>query len=306
MRLNFITEKIELYYKQYCEQGSENTFNGFTDFFFDKLSSLPLCKELLEEIASKYDITEENFEIRQEQCIYEFLIDIFNKGEEYYVAYCYRYYYFLRKQKESGYNAGETYYDDVKWTDKGIKENGDKVSLFKTDFIRPIVNYLTGNLKSESVILYHLQKYKARVERFKSIRYSPELNELSLQRDMALFLFDQHLDFWKEVDTCDGRIDFFISGKSEAYGTILECNDKPYVVEIKYFDKKEDLYSIEDAKGQLRIYLGQVPAYGCLLIYTNDDTDYDLSDWSDNQITVISIYIGAKTPSRRHFRLQDN
>lgn len=302
MRVNFVIDKLELYYKQYCEQGSENTFNGFTDFFFDKLSKLPLCRQLLEEIAKKHEIKEEDFEIRQEECIYEFLIDIFNKGEEYYVAYCYKYYYFLRKQKERGYYASETYYDDVKWTEKGVKEEGDKVRLFKSDFIRPIVNYLTGNMSSESVILYHLQKYKERVERFKSIRYSPNLCELSLQRDMALFLFDQHLDYWKEVDTCDGRIDFMIGSNSEVYGTILECNDKPYIVEVKYLDKKEKLSSIDDAKGQLRIYMEQVPSCGCLLIYTNDETDYELSDWSDNQITVISVYIGDKTPSRRHYR----
>ena len=302
MILKNIIQRIETLYKNYLEQNSENLFNANTDFFFEKIYSIPICNQILEELILHNKVKIETFENRENLEPFDYIYDIVSLGEKYYIAYCIQYYHFLHKKKISGYNRGERYYDDVLWTENDNSPELEKMNLFRSGFIRPIVNYLTGNIKNESIIIDTIQRYKQRVERFKSIMSSHTLTEHILQRDLALFLFDNHLEFDKEVDTCDGRIDFKIGGDSVVYGTILECNDKPYIVEVKYLDKKEKLSSIDDAKGQLRIYMEQVPSYGCLLIYTNDETDYELSDWSDNQITVISVYIGDNTPSRRHYR----
>ena len=302
MILKNIIQRIETLYKNYLEQNSENLFNANTDFFFEKIYSIPICNQILEELILHNKVKIETFENRENLEPFDYIYDIVSQGEKYYIAYCIQYYHFLHEKKISGSLRGERYYDDVLWTENDNSPELEKMNLFRSGFIRPIVNYLTGNIKNESVIIDTIQRYKQRVERFKSIMASQTLTEHILQRDLALFLFDNHLEFDKEVDTCDGRIDFKIGGDSVVYGTILECNDKPYIVEVKYLDKKEKLSSIDDAKGQLRIYMEQVPSYGCLLIYTNDETDYELSDWSDNQITVISVYIGDNTPSRRHYR----
>lgn len=303
MNNDLIIAKVEQYYQQYFEQESVITSNGFTDFFFDKLNSIPLCKRMLDELEKNPHIQESLFRNRENLDIDEFIWDLLREGERYYVAYCYKYYRFLRKDKlECPNNSKEYFFDDVKWTEKSYELEGDKLQLFKKGFVRPIVDYLVGNLTSESVILHTLERYKARVERFKSLAQFDisNLHEKDIQRELALYLFDNKIVFSKEDDTSNGKLDFLISSsyKDCQYGSILECNDKPYIVEVKLYKEETDLAKLKNAIKQLNVYMGQKPAYGCLIVYTTDNTDFDFPP-KCGDINVMTIYLGDKYPCER-------
>ena len=303
MNNDLIIAKVEQYYQQYFEQESVITSNGFTDFFFDKLNSIPLCKRILDELGNCPQIPESLFRERENLETDEFIWNLLRKGEKYYVSYCYQYYRYLRKDKlERPDNSKEYYFDDVQWTEKSYEFEGDKLQLFKKGFVRPIVDYIIGNLTSESVILHTLERYKARVERFKSLAQFDisNLHEKDLQHDLALYLFDNKIVFSKEDDTSNGKIDFLISPsyKDCQYGSILECNDKPYIVEVKIYKDETDITKLKNSIKQLNIYMGQKPAYGCLMVYTTDNTDIDFPP-KCGDITLMTIYIGEKYPCER-------
>lgn len=296
MSIDIIIDKIELAYSQYLQQGSEIMFTTFTDHFFDKIESMPSCKYLLEDLESQHKIAQEVFEERiKSEFFYD--KDFFVSSEFYYVAYCYQYYKFLRNRQRTFGNYLNPYFKEVIWTDKSINEEGDRMKLFKTDFVRPIVNYIVDHLKGESLILQCLQRYKSRVERFKTIQVE-DVTESKLQRDLALYLFDNGVEFSKEDDTCSGRLDFRISDKTVHYGAILNCNNKSFIVETKYMKKFTDSL-LKKAITQLKAYINQVPSHGCLVVFTLDDSDIILEDSIQDGITILPIYIGGKTPSNR-------
>lgn len=303
MNNDFIIAKVEQYYQQYFEQESVITSNGFTDFFFDKLNSIPLCKRILDELDSCPHIPESMFRDRESMDIDEFIWDLLSKGERYYVSYCYQYYCYLRKEKlELHKNSKEYYFNDVKWTEKSYETEGDQLQLFKKGFVRPIIDYIIGNITSESIILHTLERYKSRVERFKSLIADDItlLNEKDLQHDLALFLFDNKIVFSKEDNTSNGRLDFLISPlyKDVQYGSILECNDKPYIIEVKFYKVETDITKLKNAIKQLNVYIGQKPSYGCLVVFTTDETDYDFPP-KIGDISVMTIYLGEKYPCER-------
>lgn len=296
MSIDIIIDKIELAYSQYLQQGSEIMFTTFTDHFFDKIESMPSCKYILEDLESQHKIAQDVFEERIKS---EFFYDkeFFVSNEFYYVAYCYQYYKFLRKRQRTFGNYLNPYYKEVIWTDKSISEEGDRMKLFKTDFVRPIVNYIIDHLKGESLILQCLKRYKSRVERFKTIQ-EEDLTESKLQRGLALYLFDNGVEFSKEDDTCSGRLDFRISDKIVHYGSILDCNNKSFIVETKLMKKVTDSL-LRKAITQLRAYINQIPSHGCLVLFTPEANSKILVDTVLDGITIIPIYIGQKSPSNR-------
>jgi len=297
MTIDNIIDKIELAYSHYLNQGSEIMLNTFTDHFFDKLESFPACKNILEELCVKYKLPTEEFEKR---LFTEYFIDnpVFASKEDFYVSYCYQYYKFLRECQRKQGNILNPYFKEVIWTDKSFDEEGDRMQLYKTDYVRPIVNYVIDNLKSESLILYHLNRYKNRVERFRTISYDKELSEQKIQKDLALYLFDNQIEFSKEDDTCYGRLDFKLSDGSVHYGSILTCNNKPYIVETKLMAKVTRTL-LQKSIGQLRAYMGQIPSYGCLVVFTPERIDAQILDIHNQGIAIIPIYIGNLPPSNR-------
>lgn len=199
---------------------------------------MPSCKLILDDLESQHKIAQEVFE---ERIVSEFSYDkdFFVSIESHYVSYCYQYYKFLRNRQRMRGNFLNPYYKEVIWTDKSISEEGDRIKLFKTDYVRPIVNYIIEHLKDESLILQCLRRYKSRVERFKTIQ-GENVSESKLQRDLALYLFDNGVEFSKEDDTCNGRLDFRISDGTIHYGAILNCNNKSFIVETKLMEKVTD------------------------------------------------------------------
>lgn len=297
MNIESIIDKIELAYSHYLQQGSEIMFTTFTDHFFDKLESIPTCRLILEGLVSEYKISQEVFEKRI-KTDYLHISDFFVNSEAYYVAYCYQYYIFLRNRQRTQGNILNPYYNEVRWTDKSIDEEGDRMALYKTDYVRPIVNYVIDNLKSESLILNNLNRYKNRVERFRTISYCEGLTERQLQNDLALYLFDNDVEFSKEDDTCNGRLDFKLSDDSVHYGSVLNCNNKPYIIEIKLLEKVSHTL-LHKSINQLRAYMGQIPSYGCLEIFTPEKIEDQITDLENQGITIIPIYIGNLPPSSR-------
>lgn len=296
MNIETIINKIELAYNLYIQQGSEIMFNTFTDHFFDKLESVPSCKLILDDLESQHKIAQEVFE---ERIVSEFFYDkdFFVSIESHYVAYCYQYYKFLRNRQRTRGNFLNPYYKEVIWTDKSISEEGDRIKLFKTDYVRPIVNYIIEHLKDESLILECLRRYKSRVERFKTIQ-GENISESRLQRDLALYLFDNGVEFSKEDDTCNGRLDFRIHDGTIHYGAILNCNNKSFIVETKLMEKVTDSL-LKKAITQLRAYMNQIPSLGCLVLFTPDDNNKILVDTVQDGITIIPIYIGQESPCNR-------
>lgn len=303
MNNDLVIKKVERYYQQYLEQESEIIANGFTDFFFERLNAIPMCNKILEELCDSPRIPISVFKEREVESIDEFIWDLQNKGEKYYVSYCYQYYLFLREEKlNKRINYKEYYYDDVLWTENQGINAKEKYLLFKKGFVRPIIDYVLDNLTNEAYILHILERYKSRVERFKSLSYlnTHLIGEKDLQKDLALYLFDNQLVFSKEDDTSNGKLDFLISPSPNdiPYGSVLDCNEKPYIVEVKYFKDKEDIPKLKDSIKQLSVYLGQKPSYGSLLIFTTDETDFDYPD-KIGSINIVDIFIGEKYPSQR-------
>lgn len=305
MNNDLVVAKVELYYQQYFGQDSIILSNGFTDFFFDKLNSISLCTKMLKEIEEP-KIPDCIFRDRDEIEIDDFIWDILRKGEKYYVSYCYQYYCYLRKDKqERPDNSKEYYFNDVLWTANHNESEIEQLQHFKKGFVRPIVDYLIENLTNESVIINTLERYKARIERFKTLSSwdITKLHEKELQQDLALYLFDNNIVFSKEYDTCNGKLDFLLltSNNDIQYGSVLECNDKPYIVEVKFFKRGADVIKLRDSIKQLHVYMGQKPSYGCLVVYTTDDTDFSLP-LQIGDIKIISVYLGEKYPSERKHR----
>lgn len=280
-----IVQKLENYYQRYLDLSSSVMLDLTTDSFFSKLESLPQCKQILEELKKNYTIAEDEFhslactEIDKYKKLFE------SHDANYYAAFCLQWYYYQKKQKKSG--SMKTYADKTRWLILTNKESADKSRLFKTDVIRPIVDYIVSQIKEQNLIYYYLDRYKSRVERY-TFSDLADKNELGLQKDLALYLFDRGLSFYHEPNLGHGKPDFVID---------LECNDKPFVVEIKKI-KNLTRGIIDDSLCQLRAYLDQFPSYGCLYIFTEDTKYVDYSEEIDDKLTIRCVYLGDKSPSQ--------
>lgn len=280
-----IVQKLENYYQKYLDLSSNVMLDLTTDSFFSKLESLPQCKQILEELKKNYTITEDEFhsltctEIDKYKKLFE------SHDANYYAAFCLQWCKYQKEQKKIG--SMKTYADKARWLTKTDKDIIDKVKIFKTDVIRPIVDYLISQIKEQNLIFYYLDRYKSRVERY-TFPDLADKNELGLQKDLALYLFDRGLSFYHESNLGHGKPDFVID---------LACNDKPFVVEIKKI-KNLTRGIIDDSLHQLRAYLDQFPSYGCLYIFTEDAKYVDYSEDVNEKLTIRCVYLGGKSPSR--------
>lgn len=276
-----IVQKLENYYHQYLNLTSNVMLNLNTDSLLSKIESLPQCKQILNDLIKRHPITEQ--EIKSFVELGKIKTTLEQHNEEYYAAFCFQWYLY---QKEHWKSIIYTYADKARWLTKTDKEPIDKILIFKTDVIRPIVDYVISQIKEHNLIYYYLERYKSRVERY-TFASLADKNELGLQKDLALYLFDQGLSFYHEPNLGHGRPDFVIN---------LDCNDMPFVVEIKKMQKLTQGI-IDDSLRQLKAYLDQFPAYGCLYIFTEDVNYVDYSRDIDDKLTVRCVYLGEKSPS---------
>lgn len=276
-------QKIEEYYNQYMNYSSNVLLNLNTDTLISRIESLPQCEQILNDLIRRNPIAEEEIKSLVELGTIRTLLEQHN--EEYYVAFCIQWY---KYQKAHWKSIICTYADKVRWLTKSDKESLDKILIFKTDVIRPIVDYIISQIKEHNLIYYYLDRYKSRVERYTSASLKDK-DELGLQKDLALYLYDQGLSFFHEPNLGNGKPDFVFLN--------LECNKKPFVVEIKNFDALED-GAIEHSLRQLNAYRGQLPSYGCLLIFTKDARYTEYPKEINENLTIRCIYLGDKSPSQ--------
>lgn len=301
-----IINKIEVYYKQYLERRSGLMFNESTDFFFDSLMQIPYCKTILDNLEKLCDLEiPTRGYIELDKSVMAFI----GKGQAYYAAFCLHFYRVLRerrehtvelkeKQKPGEYAILEPYCKYAIWTNKSINETGDMQQLFKTDFVRPIVDYIINLTTNENAIMYFIERYKERAELFHTVKIDDKTNEYDLQEDLALFLYDNGLTFYQEAKKGNGRLDFMVDIiGGEHYGCAIECNDKPYVIEVKYF---RDNQQIKDGICQLNRYINRTKAYGCLLVYV-DKAGFQLGQYNTYEdITILYIDLMKRSPSKQH------
>lgn len=278
---------IETYYEQYCSYKSEIMFNYATDSFFDNIESISFCKEVINKIVVEHPIEDAVFEEDLKTEWFSYYNNLINKGHEYYLAYCIQAYKYLRKKKD----PFEKYYDIILWVRESNTSTNDQ-RFFKTDFVRPIIDYILNSYKKESHIIHLIKRYCERIERFREFDNNNIKSERDLQKHFAKYLFDSGHDFYKEVDTCNGQLDFCILNNDE-YLSSWQCDDGQYIVEVKMY---RDQQQIKNGMVQLSAYLRQCQSHGCLLIYTREELEF--VNVPEN-IVVLTAYVGEKQPSKR-------
>lgn len=280
-----VVQKLENYYQQYLDLSSNVMLNLNTDSLFSRIELLPQCKQILEELKRTHPIADDELcsldctEINNHKALFE------SHDAIHYAAFCLQWYYYQKEQKKIG--SMRTYADKVRWLTLTSKDAIDKCRLFKTDVIRPVLDYVISKIEEQNLIYYYLTRFKSRVERY-TYNLLADKSELEIQKDLALYLFDQELPFYHEPNLGKGRPDFVID---------LECNNKPFVIEIK---KIKELTNdiLEKSLRQLKAYLNKFPSYGCLYIFTEDDNYVDYSNVTDDNITVLCVYLGGNSPSK--------
>lgn len=280
-------ETIECLFEQYSRYQSEIMFNYQTDRFFDNLFALEFAREVLDGLVEKNRFDTEVFIEHGKIEWFSFYKEIISHGHEYYLSYCLHYYNFLRSQD----NPFEPYFDEIIWVDKSATEIGDRQTLFKTDFVRPIIDYVINAYSAENHIIHLIKRYCEKVERFKEL--VGVTDEKEIQKQFAKFLFENGCNFHRESNTNNGQIDFYIESQEGAMRSAWDCNAGQYIVEVKVFN---NVNQIQLGMSQLLSYTHQCHAHGCLLIFTKKEIIFENVPVG---IMCLSAYIGEETPSRR-------
>ena len=278
-----IIDKIEHYYQDYLNRQSDVLFNSATDELLDLVFNATICKNIVSHVKELYPISNELLEKNQNTEYFNYANDI-TKSKEYYISYCLHWFDYI---KAKGIYTPKGYDQDCYWLYSNIRGSKDSMMLFKTDFIRPILNYIINQLTEENYVLYLLDRYKQRTERFKTI--NPEgKRELDLQQDLFLYLFDEGLELGNSTNIGNGEVDF-----------IINVNGNPFLIETKLYKKGT---SYKKYISQLKDYMGKVSAnWGCLYIFTTEDATFEF-ETNYNNIFLRTIYIGNIKPSNRNTR----
>ncbi len=276
-----IIDYIEQQYQYYLNRQSDVLFNAATNELFDLITAIPICKDIISKIKRDFPISQEQF-INNQKIEYLTYVDKITSDSNYYISYCLHWFDYIRNE---GVHSPEGYDQKCYWLHSNIRGSKDSMLLFKTDFVRPILNHIINQLNEEVYLLYLLERFKQRTERF-GISIPDTTSELALQKDLFLYLFDEGLELWHSADIGNGEIDFAIN-----------INGRPFVIEVKLYKKNS---KTNGYISQLKDYMGKNSAqWGCLYIFTEEDVSFELEIPSDI-IFVKTIYIGNRKPSQRN------
>lgn len=297
MKQDRIIEKIELYYQQYLNKKSYVLFNLNTINFMQKLQNIPFCKDVFEQLKKDFPFSKEKIESVEIGYPYDKMRAYLTNDERSYFSFCLHWYEYriLKNEDKIDMNAA---FKKCKWLNSSI-------DLFKSDFIRPLLDYVILQLKEDGYIIYQIKRYARRISNFRiltdittsktcnDIRGIPLMNEkeLDLHQDLCLFLYDNEIDFGYSETIGNAEVDF----------KLPQCNKNPYVIEVKIYKGEKDLGRIKDGTKQLKDYMNRMDTrYGCIFIYSQTD-DYFIADESldEEGIRLVSAYIGGKSPSKR-------
>lgn len=279
-------EQIEYYYNVLCNYNSFQTFDIYTDAFFDNILSIASVKVIVDSLIEEHPIDDSVFDEHSKSEAPYILDYLSDKGHHYLIAYYIQLYNFWKR------NEIKDYYSEVPWVTAYENEFDAQIQYFKSDFVRPIVDYIIYQLRNEGGILSVIRRYSERIERFSTIGDITDKKETELQRDIALYLFDNGYDFYKETDTCNGSIDFQIDDEI-APKSVWQCQKTKFIIEVKKFSCQSQ---IKKAIIQLRAYMNQIgDAKGCLLIFSTTPL---LIATKPNDIRIQIVNALSDTPSK--------
>lgn len=302
MKYDRIIDKINLYFQQYMQMDSDSLFNLHTNDLICKVLDIPCCKFIVGQLKTKYSFTEEEIKKYPDDCrIVSEIVKLLDNKERY-LSFCWHWYelsgYFSMTDLKGGYR--HSYWLDSK---------GTNMQLFKSDFIKPLLDYIILQLKEEDFIIYLINRYARRISNFevikkpvedivnqkedKDIKGIPLMNnkELDFHKDLCLYLYDNEIDFNYSEKIGNAEVDF----------KMPQCNEAPYIIEAKIYKGEKDLDRIKDGTKQLKDYMDRMgTGYGCIFIYSETD-DYFIADESLEKggIQLVTAYIGDKSPSKR-------
>lgn len=283
-----IIDRLERFYSHYLGYESESTFNRNTDTFFMNLRSIGVVDAIVRQLIEEFHFPEEYFSNNIYNKDYPTVHRLINTFEyKKYLSFCIQYYYYL----QGICLCGQPYFSRSRWIRPDIcGQHPLSAKLFKTDFVRPIVDFIIDSLSDDLYIHESIIKYQQWVEIY---RQMPEGRlESDWQQHLSLFLFDKGVDHYREAKFGNGKIDFVLEDKEKSRSHWGK--DKPkYVIETKVFNTKNRKY-IKDGAGQLHDYLRRISARGCLLVFTDIPLDIRINH---EGIEIVQIYIGDKPPS---------
>lgn len=283
-----IIDRIERFYSHYLGYESESTFNRNTDTFFMNLRSIGVVDAIFRQLVEEFLFTNECFSNKIYNKDYPIVHRLLNAFEyRKYISFCIQYYYYLK----GTCLCGQPYFSRSIWIRPDIHgQQPLSVRLFKTDFVRPIVDFIINSLSDDLYIHESIIKYQQRVEIY---RQMPEGRlESDWQRHLSLYLFDKGVDHYREANLGNGKIDFYIEDNNKTRSHWGKDAPK-YVIETKVF-KKDQQQNIKNGVNQLHDYLRRISAHGCLVVFT--DVPLDIR-FNHEGIEVIQIYIGEKSSS---------
>ena len=285
-----IIKQISDAYELYKCRNSSVMFNFNTQHIMDFVLSFECCSSILNDIARQFPVNDKDLE---KYSLTEYFCYIHKYAEkiDQLVAFYYQWYLYEMKTDK---DYCDPLYNRCSW----LWHNNDisdekKMSLFKSDFVAVLIDFVKVKLQDRHIVLYFLNRFKQREERFHSlIHYEKDdkILEKDLQKRLYLYLFDQGFELYNESDTANGKMDFHLTGRcSFISGTT------PFIIEVKVMKSQ----SKADAKWlhQLEIYSKQTNIQNrCLVVFTDQDVDI-INNIDDTPI--ISVYIGSLPPSKR-------
>ncbi len=302
MKQDRIIEKIELYYQQYSDKDAETLCKCTTDDLISKLFEIPFCASILNQLKAKFPYNDVDIKIYQKTEIFNLLEDV-SVDNERYLSFCLHWLDYMKDiiHPFKGYHLNSN------WLLTKRIDGSEQFSLFKKNVIKPIIEYLILQIKEKDNILSILERYKQRIEIFKDnyIKERVELNdhpkdafmtskELDLHQHLCLYLFDNNIDYHYSEKNGNGEMDFLLP----------QCNDSPYIIEVKVYNNEHDLDRIKAGTLQLKDYMDRKgTSYGCLFIYSSANCHFIAEDSLNiNGIQLVYAYIGNESPSKRNLK----
>lgn len=161
----------------------------------------------------------------------------------------------------------------------------EKMQIFVTGTISPIVNHITDNLNQKIAIEHYIKRFTQRS--FLSRRFEKAIptSEKTLQNEFALYLFDQGFNFSKESEFGNGKSDF-----------ILLIEGAKYAIEIKYTKTTPSINNLNTFYNQLKDYMVRFQCqFGCLLFFNERNLEFKKEP--DSHIIVENIRLKPVNPS---------
>lgn len=276
-----IIGRLETYYQQYVNCKSDVTFNKNTNSLLLNLRSIPIVNDIITKVISDYPFSNDVFDKIGNDYYPAVYKGLYNQSDREYVSFCLQYLYYLQQKC----SFGRPYFKRTIWIRSSIGGNEPLTAdLFKTDFIRPIINFIINSLSDEYCVYSMIIRYRQRVETF--CDYEEDYDEKKWQKHLSLYLFDCGIPYYKEVSLGNGNPDFVV----DAWGT----ENSQYVIETKVFDI-ENKSAIKKGIIQLNSYKRRCNAKGFLVVFSKYQLDIQF-DHGDNDIIVIDI--SGKSPSK--------